>query len=177
MSGGKHASFKGKTQKCRISQFCQGRRWCTNKLHSEMSKSLYTQWNQTLDLIIFRLNFRAKQGKQFGLMAKPKRDQKVLNVSIGGSNKYQFFFTLFLTLYIEWAASQSFYGGHTLSCLCLTRIPQDPFCLVASHKTRRDWLLFLPCSSSVNQSFFWSTSQGKTSLLGIKVIICIFCIF
>ena len=43
-------------------------RWCTNKLHSEMSKSLYTQRYQTLDLKIFRLNFRAKQGKQFGLM-------------------------------------------------------------------------------------------------------------
>ena len=58
-------------------------RWCTNKLHSEMSKSLYTQRYQTLDLKIFRLNFRAKQGKQFGLMAKPKSDQKVLNVPMG----------------------------------------------------------------------------------------------
>ena len=27
-------------------------RWCTNKLHSEMSKSLYSQRNQPLDLMI-----------------------------------------------------------------------------------------------------------------------------
>ena len=77
--------------------------------------------------------------------------------------------TPFLTISIELSANQLFYGGYTLSCLCLKSIPQDPFCLVASHKTRRDWLLFLPCSSSVNLSFFWSTSQGKTFLLGIKV--------
>ena len=65
-------------------------RWCTNKLHSEMSKSLYTQRYQTLDLKIFRLNFRAKQGKQFGLMAKPKSDQKVLNVPCFGGRTISF---------------------------------------------------------------------------------------